>query len=272
MTHQTVRTMFVDALYGELTPADRTTFDEHLRGCPLCQQEYAELKGVSETMHKREREDLSPEDWKAFWNVLAATIDAQRSVAAPPPSRIRALVPRLAPSLRLAAAAAIIFFVGIGIGRFGLFPGDDAADPGRESRSTPVEQAALRAETMEYLERSKVLLLGIVNNDDIVPESGQLTRQREVSRMLVSAGAPLKDRLSRSGERQLGELVNDLEVLLLQITNLEIENDFPGLEIIRSGVDRKGILLKINVEQMKAQQERSRPPLRDESKQSRSMI
>ena len=49
----------------------------------------------------------------------------------------------------------------------------------------------------------------------------------------------------------LRALIDDLEVILLQIANLEAEHDVPAIELVRSGVDRRGILLKIQVEQMR---------------------
>ena len=60
----------------------------------------------------------------------------------------------------------------------------------------------------------------------------------------------LKDDLTDANRRKLYQLVSDLEVILLQIANLESQNDLPAVEMIRSGVDRRGILLKINLEEM----------------------
>ena len=272
MTHDTARRLFVDALYGELSPEDRKSFDEHLADCNACAKEFQDLEGVAGVMSLRERDELGPEDWKAFWNVLASAAGARSAPHTGPARKKWTLIGRPIPALRFGVVAILIFVIGVSVGRFGLSPGDDTAEGRSPVGITPVESAALRDEAMGYLERSKILLLGVVNADEIVPERGQLSRQQEVSRVLVSEGGDLRAKLNRSGQQQLEELVADLEVLLLQIANLEIENDFPGLEIIRGGVDRKGILLKINVEQMKAQQQRSAPLPRVEEHTSRSMI
>ena len=45
-------------------------------------------------------------------------------------------------------------------------------------------------------------------------------------------------------------LVEELETILIEIANLEEQEDLPDIELIRDGVDRKGILLKINIHQM----------------------
>jgi len=54
-------------------------------------------------------------------------------------------------------------------------------------------------------------------------------------------------------------LVSDLEVILLQIANLESEHNLSTIEMVQSGVDRRGILLKINLEEMR-QTETHYPP------------
>ena len=52
-------------------------------------------------------------------------------------------------------------------------------------------------------------------------------------------------------QNQIYNLISDLEVILLQIANLESEYNLPAIEMVKNGVDRKGILLKINIEEMR---------------------
>ena len=63
----------------------------------------------------------------------------------------------------------------------------------------------------------------------------------------------LKNDLTDSQQHRLQKLVADIEMILLQIANLEETQDLPAVEMIRSSVDRKGIMLKINLEKMKTQ-------------------
>jgi hypothetical protein len=57
--------------------------------------------------------------------------------------------------------------------------------------------------------------------------------------------------LSDTHDRRLEKLVGDLELILMQIANLEEKEDLPEIELVKDGVDRKGLLLKINLEQMR---------------------
>ena len=51
--------------------------------------------------------------------------------------------------------------------------------------------------------------------------------------------------------------MTDLEVILLEIANLETEYDLPTIEMVKSGVDRRGVLLKINIEEMRKNESQS---------------
>ncbi|MCB0306602.1 MAG: hypothetical protein KDI38_22765, partial [Calditrichaeota bacterium] len=78
-----------------------------------------------------------------------------------------------------------------------------------------------------------------------------LTRFRQASQNLIAEAGYLKPALQQTRQQRLGKLVNDLELLLIQIANLEAENDLSAIEVIKSGMDERGILLKINLEEMR---------------------
>ena len=269
MNHAQCRELFVDAVYAELSPDRMKNFRQHLDSCTECSEAFGKLTSVINTMNVRRRDELSPADWVAFWNGLTPELDRRSRPASGWLARVPDLPALWSPRLRVGFVAVGFLLVGVLVGRMFFPAGDMSADA---EQPVSAEQAALRQETMNYLDRSKILLLGIVNSDDGFPEPQSLKRQQEFSRILVDEGGALKGRLTAGGEQQLRELIGDLEVILLQIANLEIENDFPGMEIIRGGVDRKGILLKINLEKMKSGEASRRRIDKEESNTSRSMI
>ena len=122
-----------------------------------------------------------------------------------------------------------------------------------------------------YLDRSKVLLLGLINYEPAEADTTilNLDVKKEVSQRLVREASTLKDELSQIRQLRLQKLVSDIEMILLQIANLEETQDLPSIEIIRSSVDRKGILLKINLEQMKNQ---NNEPIQQDSPDKKSTI
>ena len=99
--------------------------------------------------------------------------------------------------------------------------------------------------------------------------SADLAHQKKVSRDLIQEASVIKPKLNDPRQRRLRELVSDLEVILLQIANLEAEQDQPEIEILKSGVDRKGLLLKINLEQLRLSNPKTEKPASNKKKAAR---
>lgn len=246
MNHRECRSLFVEALYGELTGVRRREFDEHLAVCGECRGAFHELEQLTALMDRRERSEPTRAEWTAFWNMVEGRLTGTVET----PRRRGSLLDRLLP-VRLSWAAGLatvaVIALGIVIGqRIGGPAGGDI-----ESHISAAERILLNERALNYLERSKVLLLGIVNSGTAEPTSG-LARKQEISRSLVSEAADLKRKLTAADEQRLKLLIADLEVILLQLANLEQAADIPALEIVRGGVERQGLLLKINLEQMRA--------------------
>jgi hypothetical protein len=100
-----------------------------------------------------------------------------------------------------------------------------------------------------------MLLLGLVNFDSDSEDAYALNLpyQKQISQNLVNEASFLKEELDAPAHQQLRDLIEDLEIILLQIANLESEHDLSGIELVKSGVDRRGILLKINLEEMQGE-------------------
>lgn len=256
MTHRECKELFVEALYDEWKKPQKDLFDDHLSGCPDCRAAFEQLQAVGVTMKKRVRPELSGVEWTIFWNELSAEINRTRQESGhrfPLVDRIREFL-RYRPAWGYGSAAFVILIVGMLIGR--LFLVGPNLDVEQLSQGLSKAQRALLDERAQnYLQRSKALLLGIVNGSEITPSSHQLSKQQEVSRLLVNEAGSLRSQLTEADQQRMRKLVGDLEIILLQIANLEASKDFPELEIVRDGVERNGLLLKINLEQMRAQEQ-----------------
>jgi Putative zinc-finger len=114
--------------------------------------------------------------------------------------------------------------------------------------------ASVDVRAHEYIERSQVLLLALVNSypDTSGAGQGDFALQRERAGVLVEEAAVLRDDLPGGDNRRLRELVTDLQMILREIANLESRNDFETVEIIRNRVSREGVLMQIDVEQMRS--------------------
>jgi hypothetical protein len=263
-----VRTLFVDALYNELTAEQKKAFKMHLNGCSECSKAYIDFTVTLKTMSQRKRVEPDPDFWTGYWDRLAPRL----KVPAKKPSPIkdwRQWIPEFLPLPRWAyqvTAAVALLVIGIFIGRNALGPTRSVKIIPQlaERREISPGLASYQNRTSQYLEKSKILLLGIINFDAETedPIALDFSRKQQISQELVQEAGVLKKGLTRYGaEDRFIELVSDLEVILLQIANLEKEHDLSAIDMVRSGVDRKGILLKITIEEMR----RSVPPFNEKT-------
>lgn len=252
------RSMFIEALYDNFNQEQKEWFNDHLQSCPKCAEEHKNFSATMGVMSQRTRTDPGSFFWTSYWDKLADRMETgEKSV-----SRFSEWWQRFWQGInfqpnwtyRIATAVALIA-IGVFIGK--LYFGRPVSQQienikTAEIPSTAVEQVSLQQRTDRYIERSKILLLGLINFD---PESQDvyaldLPYQKQISRELVQEANVLKVDLHNPGQQQLRDLVEDLRIILLQIANLETEHDLTGIELVKSGVDRRGILLKIYLEEM----------------------
>ncbi len=251
---QACRDRMIEAYYGELDPAHRAAFEGHQAACPDCREEYAGLGRTLRLMDKRERPDPGPEFWDGYWDRLSrrlvwetADTEARLSLL----ERLRRSFARLPRWSLQAAGALALLLIGIYIGSrligpTGRLPVTTAAGRQGAAPTAAVVQAG------DFLERSKVLLLGLVNYDPATEDAYafDLPGKKAASRRLVAEAPAIRQGLDGPGQRRLRDLVADLEVIMMQIANLESGQDLEGVEMIKQGVDQKGLFLKIDLDRM----------------------
>lgn len=247
----------IEAYYGELGPGDREELDRHVASCPECAAGLAALRSTLGLMDGRERTDPGAEFWDGYWDRLSRrmlweSIDEDRQ-----PSLVRRFVGSLAALPRWsyqAAGAAALLLIGIFIG------GRLVAPPGVPVRETAASVAAGSAEAQaaavvqagNFVERSKVLLLGLVNSGPAGADAYglDLDGKKAMSRNLAAEAPALRRALTGRDQKRLRGLVAELEVIMMQIANLESGQDVEGVELVKQGVDARGIFLKIDLDRM----------------------
>ncbi len=256
---RTIRSLFIEALYDELSSEQKKTFKAHLKSCPKCFKAYAGYTYVLKTMSQRKRKEPEQNFWTGYWDRLSPKLKDSVRRSSIIKNKPRWQLPDIFPVPRWVyqtAAAVALLVIGILIGKGMLGPSSikRVIPQFTEKRESSPELASFENQTSRYLEKSKVLLLGIVNFDVETedPVALDFSRKQQVSEDLIREAGVLKKGLTQYGaQEQLIELVSDLEVILLQIANLEKEHDLSAIDMVRSGVDRKGILLKITLEEMR---------------------
>jgi len=239
----------------DLTDEEREEMARHLTTCESCTAAYSAYEALFGAVEFRQRIEPKAAFWDGFYGRTLARIAAEdtpqtarrrRNVGAWIAAELAALV---APPRWVWQTAVAVVLVGAGVFVGRLSIQDRPVPPNGVVEG---QQTALAQRTTNYLNRSKVLLLGLVHFDPKIedPRILNLPRSREVASELVRTADGLKADLSAGDQRRLYALVSDLEVILLQIANLESTLNVPSIEMVQSGVDRKALLFKINVEEL----------------------
>ena len=79
-----------------------------------------------------------------------------------------------------------------------------------------------------FLQRSQVLLLGIVNAD-----TDDLSKQKQISHDLIQQASTLQNDLKDPRYRRLRSLISELQVILLEIADLQKQGDLQGVDMFK---------------------------------------
>ena len=243
--------MMAEALYGELGPRARARFDEHLEGCSHCTDMFLQFQQTLAVTDRRELARADDASMQGFWERLEPHLERAPTAPVWNLAPVRLVLADWANRPALAAAAALLLVaVGIFIGRI-----NPQNLGGVQAQSAAVLNPALTAEFNEqfgsYLDRTKMILLGM---DNYQPEEGpneeNLDHQRAISRELLHQGRDLKAHAAISANASVGYLIDDIERILLQLANSDDGDLELTIQIIQSGMQRNGVLLKITLTEL----------------------
>jgi hypothetical protein len=262
------QSLFLESFYGELDVSKKQFLDDHMMACEKCRSRFAEMEAVLQFTGKRIRPEPPEKYWDAYEARLGQKIKKEeaseiehKSVKEKPGRRFH-VAPKWAYQ---AVGAAALIIIGIFIGRI-IFPppvpGVQHALRQPDLATQPQLEAALVHRSQDYIERSKRILLALVNFDPATedPYALDLPFQKQTSKDLVREANYLKNELAESDQERLESLIASLEIILLQIANLESENDLEAIELLKDGIDRRGILMEINLTDLRLSKQPSRKP------------
>ncbi|KAA3609304.1 MAG: zf-HC2 domain-containing protein [Calditrichaeota bacterium] len=249
---------FVLALYDELTEEKNNALQAHLQSCEKCQREFQQMQTTLGVMNERQRPEPEDAFWDGFWGDVQVKLQQETkpqhaSLISWP--RLKVSTKKLLrPRTVLQFGAAVSFMIiGFFLGKIYFTNNSQIQNQGlflNDSATFPIE---LQRQTSAYLEQTNLLLLGISNfdtkNED--PFILDLQDKKGYSRQLARQAAVLKPGLSDAKETRLLGLISELELILLQLANLDEKDDIPAIEFVQSAIDRRSILLKINLEKIR---------------------
>lgn len=250
--------LFDKALCQELNKEQKLFLENHLQECQKCRLEFKEANAMLNFMKKRVHQEPGPAFWDIYWEKLQDRMQKENVLHTKSEKRQKTFSPffqslNFSPRWVVRAAAALVLIViGIFIGRE-IFPPSKV--PVKQLDQSPVLVSSyepgteLYHRTNNFIERSKVILLAMSNFDPETEDSYvlNLPYQQQVSRELVQQASGIKNELADLDQRQLRELISDLEIILLQVANLDADSHISGIELVKNGVKIRGVLFKIQL-------------------------
>jgi len=246
--------LFEKALYNELTSTEEKIFMEHINSCPSCRLKFQELKETLIELKKYKRPEPDQYFMNNFWETLQPKLSVKESTQQ---NRWTNFIYFFRSDFnwkyQLAGGIAILV-IGLFIGKYFLAErGDNNQAVTSNKSELAVSEAKADLDAAKYIERSKILLLGIVNFDPSKDdaETINLPHIKNISKQLANEAPALKADLNEPSQQQVKRLVSNLQLILLQIANLEEKNNLDGIELIKEGVNSQNIFLKINIQQLR---------------------
>ncbi len=243
--------LFEKALYNELDEHERKFFSNHLTACNDCADNFEELKTTLSLVKDYERQEPNESFMENFWERLEPNLKNNESQIHIRRFRFPDVLLFISRWKYQLAGGLALLILGFFMGKY-ISIGNKTVTPDYGKTKKGINEIALNKEVSNYLDRSKILLLGITNfdpvkdNDEII----NLKLMQKISKQLAGQATVLKKDLNEPSQLQLKRLVSNLELIMLQIANLESKHNTEGIELIKDMVNSKGIFLKINIQEL----------------------
>ncbi len=238
-----------DYVDGLLASGERKAIDVHLQNCEQCAANISLLQSILVEAGKMEKQ-TAPD---SLWLTIEKELDAE---AATFWSALKERLSELYRATKLgfpgpaykASFGLALVLIGVLIGRF-VMPSQHQDLP-LSLLNSKQPRLQLAARTNTYFEKSKILFLGVVNADEADLHRTDFSPEKKWANALVEEAAFLKENLSDRKNARTKQLVGELELILLELANMETSANLDNVELIRSGIEQKGLLLKINLHDM----------------------
>lgn len=247
MNHKEVRHNLYDFVRNALDDDERRLVQEHLDACGPCKHELQQLERTLQLLSPTPSDPAAVRD-DAFWNELAREVEKQVTVTSRPGvmrrmvENVRALM-MLRPTYAYAAGASLVLLVALLFMRQPVQEERTLVD-GVSSSEGALVQESPEERMSEYFRKSRTLLVGIANMRPGHIAARDLSEEQEFSRALVHEARALKQ---QGLDPRAARLVNDLEKILIEFTNIEPSRHVRDVELVRSGIVQENLLFKVRM-------------------------
>lgn len=243
MDHLTAEQIVARSFDGTLNPAEGRSIEEHLHACPSCR---AELSAVERTLSAVSGFDV-PGRGDGYGAEVWARIQPRLGEAPPRWWHVPELLApwRLAFSGGVAALIVAAFVAGHVKPARPAAPASPAAADAVASQAQQVREGILILAVGDYLERSQIALVDLVNS----PTGAQvdLSEEQERARQLVTENRLYRQTALTTGDRGMATVLDDLERVLVEIANGPSTVSGAEFDRVRGRIEQQGIIFKVRV-------------------------
>ena len=225
--------------YGE---GDQSKVEQHLTTCEACRGELDRLRRVLALVDDQPVPDPPPAFERQVWARLQPQlIPARRNWL----SRLFESPARLA----WAGGVAVLLVAAFVAGRFSR--PDVAVTPVDVAANAPTDRVLVVA-VVDHLDRSQMMLVELLNG--ALDDPAGITNEQPRARELVVANRLYRLSAAQMGDEVIGETLEDLERVLLEIANAPSDVSPTDLAALRERIESRGLLFRVRVVQSEMQE------------------
>lgn len=238
--------------YDELEAEDRVRAAAHIRQCASCRQRLEELQAIRSALAERPAIEAPPAgDWSGFMRRLDAAVE-------PSPFPRRLTLRHVA---ALAAMVALVTMAVFGAARYRAgtvvpqtvvntaVPANPAVNTAASAKPAAAATAlnqSLREGSVEHLERSKLVVLGLTARDPEQTSAADWQYERRLAGSLLSDTRLYRMAAQDRGVTDLARVMRDLETVLLE-ASLSDSADREALQRVQRLIAKRDLVMKMQV-------------------------
>jgi hypothetical protein len=226
MNCETFQELLIERICGQLPAGREDALQQHARGCADCAVALERSLDIQNAFDPGE--NIPMPDFDESWRSIQARTQAKKW-----------RWPELFPGRRFAmaaAAVAVVFVIGVFAGRsvFSPEPEPDTAGPGYQG------MASIAA----YTQSLEPLLVDFANHGGKPVDDDLAKLTRKVTADMLAQTRMLKRAAARSGDEQLYILLDDIELVLISMSNLGGQNGEVAAQLLER-IRNKSLLNRI---------------------------
>jgi hypothetical protein len=248
--------------YDEMEAVDRARAAAHLRGCAACRQRLEDLHAIRRALAERPVVDAPPTgDWSGFMRRLDAAAGRERVAVPVEPTAILEYTSGRWSVRHAVALAAMLALVTIAVLAAARFRGNSVV-PQPVATTAPVSvpatapapagapagdrEQSLREVSVEHLERSKLVVLGLTARDPEQTTADDWQYERRLAGTLLSDTRLYRMAAQDRGVADVARVMRDLETVLLE-ASLSDSSDRQALERLQRLIAKRDLVMKMQV-------------------------